>query len=79
MIPETVEHARDIVRYGAYADHVEITESRIGARTKVSVRDLSIQYGEKVALDRASFEIYEHEIFVIIGPANSGKTSFLHG
>jgi phosphate transport system ATP-binding protein len=47
------------------------------ARTKLSVRDLGIYYGDKPALEKASFDVYEHEIFGIIGPANSGKTSFL--
>ena len=44
---------------------------------KVEVADLAIRYGDTVALEDASFEILEHEIFGIIGPANSGKTSFL--
>jgi len=44
---------------------------------KVEVRDLTIRYGAKTVLRDASFEIREHEIFGIIGPANSGKTSFL--
>ena len=47
------------------------------AEVKLSVRDLTIRYGDKVALESASFDVYEHEIFGIIGPANSGKTSFL--
>ena len=44
---------------------------------KLSVRDLTIRYGEKMALKGASFDIRENEIFGVIGPANSGKTSFL--
>jgi len=44
---------------------------------KLSVRDLTIRYGEKIALKGASFGIRENEIFGVIGPANSGKTSFL--
>jgi len=44
---------------------------------KLSVRDLSIRYGDQTILSKVSFDIYEHEIFGIIGPANSGKTSFL--
>ena len=43
----------------------------------IEVRDLSIAYGGKPALQGASFDVYRHEIFGIIGPANSGKTSFL--
>ncbi|MDH3733534.1 MAG: phosphate ABC transporter ATP-binding protein [Gemmatimonadota bacterium] len=47
------------------------------AKVKVAVRDLTIRYGEDVALSDVSFDIHEHEIFGIIGPAGSGKTSFL--
>ena len=45
--------------------------------TKLKVTDLEIRYGPNVALQRASFEVLENEIFGIIGPANSGKTSFI--
>ncbi|MDY7094205.1 MAG: ATP-binding cassette domain-containing protein, partial [Acidobacteriota bacterium] len=45
--------------------------------TKVEVRDLAIAYGGKTVLEGVSLEVREHEIFGIIGPANSGKTSFL--
>ena len=44
---------------------------------KLKVRDLSIRYGDKVVLSGVNLEVHEHEIFGIIGPANSGKTSFL--
>lgn len=43
----------------------------------VEVRNLTIAYDRKPALRDASLEIYRQEIFGIIGPANSGKTSFL--
>jgi len=46
-------------------------------RDEVSVRGLSIRYGGKPALSGVSFDIHEREIFGIVGPANSGKTSFL--
>ncbi len=45
---------------------------------KISVRDLEIRYDDKVALQGASFDIFENEIFGVIGPAGSGKTSFLN-
>lgn len=44
---------------------------------KIEVQDLTISYGGKTALRSASFDVEENEIFGIIGPANSGKTSFL--
>jgi phosphate transport system ATP-binding protein len=43
----------------------------------VEVADLSIHYGGVPALEGVSLEIRRNEIFGIIGPANSGKTSFL--
>jgi len=44
---------------------------------KLEVRDLTIRYGGVTALTGVNLEVREHEIFGIIGPANSGKTSFL--
>jgi phosphate transport system ATP-binding protein len=49
----------------------------VSTPNKIEVRDLTVRYGAKTALRGASFEVREHEIFGIIGPANSGKTSFL--
>ena len=43
----------------------------------LSVRHLSIHYGDKTALSGVSLEVHKNEIFGIIGPAGSGKTSFL--
>ena len=48
-----------------------------GGRKILEVENLSISYGGKPALTGVNLEIEEHEIFGIIGPANSGKTSFL--
>ena len=52
-------------------------QQTVQENVKLGVSDLTISYGDEVALAGASFEIREHEIFGIIGPANSGKTSFL--
>ena len=43
----------------------------------IEVRDLTISYDGTPALRDITLDIYRHEIFGIIGPANSGKTSFL--
>lgn len=43
----------------------------------VEVRDLTISYGGQPVLRNVSLEVRRNEIFGIIGPANSGKTSFL--
>jgi phosphate transport system ATP-binding protein len=50
---------------------------RDGTRSKLEVQNLTLSYGEKDALRNVSFAVPENEIFGIIGPANSGKTSFL--
>ena len=44
---------------------------------KVAVRDLHVKYDDREVLGGVSLEIKSNEIFGIIGPANSGKTSFL--
>ncbi len=44
---------------------------------KIDVRDVSIYYDGKPAIEGITLDIKEHEIFGIIGPANAGKTSFL--
>jgi len=46
-------------------------------RPLVRVRDLTIRYDDEPALTNVTFDIQGHEIFGIIGPAGSGKTSFL--
>lgn len=47
------------------------------AETLLDIRNLTISYGDKVALKDVNFEVRRNEIFGIIGPANAGKTSFL--
>ncbi|MCX7726103.1 MAG: phosphate ABC transporter ATP-binding protein [Chitinispirillaceae bacterium] len=43
----------------------------------ISVKDLFVSYSGKVALNSITFDIYKNEIFAIIGPAQSGKTTIL--
>jgi phosphate transport system ATP-binding protein len=44
---------------------------------KLEVQGLTLSFGENAVLRDVSFSVRENEIFGIIGPANSGKTSFL--
>ena len=44
---------------------------------KIRVKDLAVRYGDKEALKGISLVVPAHEIIAIIGPAGSGKTSFL--
>ena len=43
----------------------------------LEVRDLSVAYSGNTILRNVSLEVQKNEIFGIIGPAGSGKTSFL--
>lgn len=52
-------------------------EDQVNGRIKLSVSGLSVRYGEKQVLKDINLNVKEHEIFGIIGPANSGKTTFL--
>jgi len=54
-----------------------LTEGTVPGQVKLGVRDLRISYNRVTALESVNFDIHEHEIFGIIGPANAGKTSFL--
>ena len=44
---------------------------------QIEVHDLRLAYGPKEVIHGLSFDIFRHEIFGIIGPAQSGKTSLL--
>ena len=54
-----------------------VTEQQRAAPTEISVSDLRVSYGNKEALRGISFEVERNEIFGIIGPAQSGKTTLL--
>lgn len=45
--------------------------------THITFNNVSVSYGNKMALKNVSVEIPRNCIFGIIGPANSGKTTFL--
>ena len=43
----------------------------------ISVRDLTCGYGDEIILERVSFDVYEGEIFVILGGSGCGKSTLL--
>ena len=49
----------------------------VAVEPKVSVRGLRIAYGDEMALNGIDLDVLPNEILGIIGPAGSGKTSFL--
>lgn len=47
------------------------------APKKIEIRELRLSYGAREVLHGVSFDVRANEIFAIIGPAQSGKTSLL--
>ena len=46
-------------------------------KKKLQIKNLSVSYFDKKVIDNISFDVFDHEILAIIGPANSGKSSLL--
>lgn len=46
-------------------------------KTKIQIKNFTFEYAGAKALDNLTFDIYENTILSIIGPAKSGKTTFL--
>ena len=44
---------------------------------KIEVKDLSLYYGEKKALNEISMEIPRNKVTALIGPSGCGKSTFL--
>jgi phosphate transport system ATP-binding protein len=51
--------------------------SSVAATPKIEVRDLRLGYGARAAIRGISFDVPRNEIFAVIGPAQSGKSSLL--
>ena len=49
----------------------------VSASVKIQVRDLRVSFGKIEALKGVSLDIEANQILSVIGPANSGKTTFL--
>ena len=50
----------------------------VDAPVKFSIRAFHVRYGQFFALRDLHLDILANEIFTVIGPANSGKTTFLN-
>lgn len=49
----------------------------IGAGVKFNIKNLNIWFGSTQALKEVNMEVLPNEILSVIGPSNSGKTTFL--
>lgn len=49
----------------------------MGPQPIIEVRDLVAKYGDDIIIDRVSFDVYEGEIFGILGGSGSGKSTLL--
>jgi phosphate transport system ATP-binding protein len=52
-------------------------DTQVKQQAKMSVRDLSVWYGEKQALYGVSMDVTENEVTALIGPSGCGKSTFL--
>lgn len=46
-------------------------------KSVIQVKDLVAKYGDDIILDRISFDVYEGEIFAVLGGSGSGKSTLL--
>jgi len=56
-----------------------VTEAEVHTEVpaKMRAKDVSIRYGEKVAVKNVSIDVQEHEVLALIGPSGCGKSTFL--
>ncbi len=50
----------------------------VSPEAKFALSALHVHYGKLCVLRDLNLQVQAHEIFTVIGPANSGKTTFLH-
>jgi phosphate transport system ATP-binding protein len=54
-----------------------VVQERVAPLSKMSVRNLSVYYGQKKALGPVSLDVPEKHVTALIGPSGCGKSTFL--
>lgn len=54
-----------------------MVDAAAGYPIKIQVKNLTVAFSGTVSLDGITLDIPSHEVLSVIGPANSGKTTFL--
>jgi ABC-2 type transport system ATP-binding protein len=77
--PETSDQPTADTDPGRRGSDVAVRQELLGDQTSVilDIRDLSVAYGTKRAVDGVSLQITRGEIFGLLGPNGAGKTSTL--
>jgi phosphate transport system ATP-binding protein len=62
---------------GASAESVRRRQPTSGVRERMRLEQLTIRYGEKVAVNDVSLPVRQGEVLALIGPSGCGKTTLL--
>lgn len=49
----------------------------MGRQAIIRVKELTARYGDELILDRVTFDVYEGEIFIVLGGSGCGKSTLL--
>ena len=71
-------HYKSCLRYGIIMTVKHTKEDNDMEKTVVSIKELVKRYGDLIALDHFSLDIYEGEVFGLLGPNGSGKTTTIN-
>ncbi len=52
-------------------------QDKLQSNRAINVENLNCQYGDKSILASIFFEVYQHQVFVMLGPGGSGKSTIL--